>query len=185
MNHIDEPRKTTPGSRTPQLWVKAEESESGLTVVGFDNGPAGSCSPVRQPPRFPSSSSVGDPAPAGGSDPAIAGGRSVVRGENSTGGTTSSKREAVQGMTEVGGVRSSDDPAPGPAVAGFGQPAEERRDATCSAEMKSSEGRGDGPRGLQALDKRSATANHDGRRVSAFRQRNSEDGCGKIPTRRD
>ena len=60
MNHINEPRKNTPGSRAPQLWVKAVESESGLTVVGSDNGPAGSCSPIRRPPRFPSSSSVGD-----------------------------------------------------------------------------------------------------------------------------
>lgn len=25
MNHINEPRKSTPGSRTPQVWVKAEE----------------------------------------------------------------------------------------------------------------------------------------------------------------
>jgi hypothetical protein len=79
--------------------------------------------------------------------------------EDSTGGTTSSKREAAQVMTEVGGVRSSDDPVPD---LWFGQPAEERRDATCSAEVKSSEGRGDGPRGLQAPYKRSATANHAG-----------------------
>jgi RNA-directed DNA polymerase len=73
--------------------------------------------------------------------------------QDSTGGATSSKREADQVMAEVGGVRSSDDPAPGPAVAGFEQPAEERRDATCSAEVKSSEGRGDGPRGLPAPEK--------------------------------
>ena len=51
-------------------------------------------------------------------------------GECSTGGATSSKREAVEAMAEVGGVRSSDDPAPD---LWFGQPAEERRDATCSA----------------------------------------------------
>jgi hypothetical protein len=66
--------------------------------------------------------------------------------ENSTGGTTSSKREAARVMAEVGGVRSSDDPAPS---LWFGEPAEERRDATCSAEVKSNEGRGDGPKGYQ------------------------------------
>jgi group II intron reverse transcriptase/maturase len=53
-------------------------------------------------------------------------------------------------MTEVGGVRSSDDPAPD---LWFGQPAEERRDATCSAEVKSNEGCGDGPQGLPAPEK--------------------------------
>ena len=42
MNHINEPRKNTPGSRAPQLWVKAAELESGLIVVGSDNRPAGS-----------------------------------------------------------------------------------------------------------------------------------------------
>ena len=42
MNHINEPRKTTPGSRAPQRCAKAEELEPGLTVVGSDNGPAGS-----------------------------------------------------------------------------------------------------------------------------------------------
>jgi hypothetical protein len=42
MKHINEPRKTTPGSRAPQLWVKAAETESRLTVVGSDSGPAGS-----------------------------------------------------------------------------------------------------------------------------------------------
>ena len=42
MNHINEPRKITPGSRAPEDWAKAEELEPGPTVVGFDNGPAGS-----------------------------------------------------------------------------------------------------------------------------------------------
>jgi len=42
MNHKDEPRKNTPGSRAPQDWAKAAESEPGPTVVGSDNGPAGS-----------------------------------------------------------------------------------------------------------------------------------------------
>jgi hypothetical protein len=94
--------------------------------------------------------------------------------ENSTGGATFSKREAAQVMAEVGGVRSSDDPAPGPAVAGFGQPAEERRDATCSAEVKNSEGRGDGPRGLPAPENVRQLQITLGQRASAFRQRNSE-----------
>ena len=53
-------------------------------------------------------------------------------------------------MAGVGGVRSSDDPVPD---LWFGQPAEERRDATCSAGGKRKEGRGDGPRGLTAPDK--------------------------------
>ena len=66
--------------------------------------------------------------------------------KDSTGGTTP-QGKAVRARAEVGGVRSSDDPAPD---LWFGEPAEERRDATCSAEVKSSEGRGDGPRGLQA-----------------------------------
>ena len=70
--------------------------------------------------------------------------------EDLTGGATSSKREAAQVMAEVGGVRSSDDPAPD---LWSGELAEERRDATCSAAVKSSEGRGDGPQGLPAPEK--------------------------------
>jgi RNA-directed DNA polymerase len=56
--------------------------------------------------------------------------------EDSTGGTTSSKREAAQVMTEVGGVRSSDDPVPD---LWSGKPAGERRDATCFAARKRNE----------------------------------------------
>ena len=85
--------------------------------------------------------------------------------QDSTGGATSSKREADQVMAEVGGVRSSDDPVPD---LWSGQPAEERRDATCSAEVKSNEGRGDGPQGLQAPNKRSAIANHAGSESVSF-----------------
>src|SRR5271170_4224695 len=70
--------------------------------------------------------------------------------ENSTGGATPTKGKAVRAVTEVGGVRSSDDPVPD---LWSGQPTEERRDATCSAEVKSSEGRGDGPQGLPAPEK--------------------------------
>jgi hypothetical protein len=39
---INEPRKSTPGSRTPQVWVKADESDSRLTVVDSGIRPAGS-----------------------------------------------------------------------------------------------------------------------------------------------
>ena len=69
---------------------------------------------------------------------------------DSTGGTTPSKWEAAWAMAEVGGVRSSDDPVPD---LWFGENTKERRDATCSAEVKRSEGGGDGPRGLTAPDK--------------------------------
>ena len=83
----------------------------------------------------------------------------------------------------VGGVRSSDDFAPG---FWFGQPAEERRDATCSAEVKSSEGRGDAPRGLQAPYKRSATANHDGSESVSFPAKElGKPDAGKPPVRFD
>jgi RNA-directed DNA polymerase len=70
--------------------------------------------------------------------------------KDSTGGTTPSKGKAVRATAEVGGVCSSDDSVPD---LWSEQPAEERRDATCSAEVKSSEGRGDGPRGLPAPEK--------------------------------
>ena len=72
--------------------------------------------------------------------------------QDSTGGTTSHKGKAARATTGVGGVRSSDDPAPD---LWFGQNAEERRDATCSAGEKRREGCGDGPRGLTAPDKKS------------------------------
>jgi hypothetical protein len=42
MNHKDEPRKFTPGSRTPLILVKAAELGPGSTVVGPGNRPAGS-----------------------------------------------------------------------------------------------------------------------------------------------
>ena len=70
--------------------------------------------------------------------------------EDSTGGATPEKEKAEQAVAEVGGVRSSEETAPD---LWFGQPAEERRDATCSAGEKSREGCGDGPRGLPAPDK--------------------------------
>ena len=67
--------------------------------------------------------------------------------EDSTGGTTPSKGEAVRARAEVGGVRSSDEPVPD---LWSGEHTGERRDATCSAEVKRREGRGDGPSGLPA-----------------------------------
>ena len=74
----------------------------------------------------------------------------MAKSHSSTGGPTPPKEEAVRPMAEVGGVRSSDDPAPD---LWFGQPAAERRDATCSAGEKRREGRGDGPQGLTAPEK--------------------------------
>src|SRR4030095_7534646 len=96
--------------------------------------------------------------------------------QDSTGGTTPAKGEAVRTGTEpsgggsretdcrrqpegcgarsaqhqLGDVRSSDDSVPD---LWFGEPTEERRDATCSAEVKRNEGCGDGPEGLPAPDK--------------------------------
>lgn len=74
----------------------------------------------------------------------------MASNQDSTGGATSETGKAVQAVAEVGGVRSSDDPV---LDLWFGQYAEERRDATCSAEVKSKEGRGDGPKGLTAPNK--------------------------------
>jgi RNA-directed DNA polymerase len=70
--------------------------------------------------------------------------------QNSTAGATSETKKTVRAVAEVGGVRSSDDPV---LDLWFGQYAEERRDATCSAEVKRKEGRGDGPKGRPAPDK--------------------------------
>jgi hypothetical protein len=42
MNHINEPRKDTPGSRASEFLAKAVESPSRPTVAGGDNRPAGS-----------------------------------------------------------------------------------------------------------------------------------------------
>jgi RNA-directed DNA polymerase len=68
--------------------------------------------------------------------------------KNSSGGATSEMGKTDRAMAGVGGVRSSDESAPD--LWWSGQPVEERRDATCSAEVKHSEGRGDGPQGLPA-----------------------------------
>ena len=62
----------------------------------------------------------------------------MVSKEDSTGGTTPAKGEAARAVAGVGGVRSSDDPVPD---LWSGEPAGERRDATCSAGAKRREGR--------------------------------------------
>ena len=74
-------------------------------------------------------------------------------------------------MTEVGGVGSSDDPVPD---LWSGEPTGERRDATCSAGEKRREGCGDGPQGLLAPNNVRQLQITLYRKVSAFRQRNSE-----------
>ena len=71
--------------------------------------------------------------------------------EDSTDGTTPETEKARRARTEVGGVRSSDDSVPD--LHWSGELTEERRDATCSAEVRSSKGRGDGPEGLPAPGK--------------------------------
>ena len=57
--------------------------------------------------------------------------------EDSTGGATPSKGEAVRATTGVGGARISDDPVPD---LWFGEHTEERRGATCSAAVKRNDG---------------------------------------------
>src|SRR5258708_17798499 len=74
----------------------------------------------------------------------------MARKQDSTGGTTSETEKVARAVTEVGGVRSSDDPVPD---LWSGELAGERRDATCSAGEKRREGCGDGPRGLTAPEK--------------------------------
>jgi len=74
----------------------------------------------------------------------------MVSKQDSTGDTTPQKGKAARAVAGVGGVRSSDEAAPD---LWFGQNADERRDATCSAEVKRNKGRGDGPQGLPAPDK--------------------------------
>src|SRR5215207_1064184 len=66
--------------------------------------------------------------------------------QDSTDGATPLKEEAARLMAEVGGVRSSDDPVPD--LHWVGQTTGERRDATCSAEVKRNEGCGDGFAGV-------------------------------------
>ena len=68
---------------------------------------------------------------------------------NSTDGATPSKEEAARAVAEVGGVRSSDDPAPD---LWFGELTGERRDATSSAAVKRSKGCGDGPQGYEPAE---------------------------------
>lgn len=69
---------------------------------------------------------------------------------DSTDGATRTDGKAVRAVTGVGGVRSSDEAMPD---LWSGENMAEPRDATCSAEVKSSKGRGDGLQGLPAPDK--------------------------------
>jgi len=68
--------------------------------------------------------------------------------KDSMGGATSKRGKADHAKAGDGGVRSSDDPMPD--LLWAGELLGEQRDATCSAGMKRSEGRGDGPQGLPA-----------------------------------
>ena len=90
--------------------------------------------------------------------------------QNSTGGTTPQKGEAVEAMAGVGGVRSSDDPVPD---LWFGQSAEERRDATCSAARKHNEGLVTAPWAISANNVRELQP-HAGVAASGRDARNSE-----------
>jgi len=92
--------------------------------------------------------------------------------EDSTGGTTPETGKAARAMTEVGGVRSREDPMPD--LWWSGQNTGERRDATCSAGERRREGCGDGPQGLPAPDKVRQLQIILYRRAVARRQRNPE-----------
>ncbi len=113
----------------------------------------------------------------------------MARKQDSTHGATSEKGEAVRVRTEVGGVGSSDETVPD---LWFGERAEKRSDATCSAEVKRREGSGDGPAaaGLTAPDKvrqlqitlsRKAKSKPDDRFQDIASPRNGtrKAGCGK------
>ena len=91
--------------------------------------------------------------------------------QNSTGGPTSSKREAVEAMAGVGGVRSSEEAAPD--LWWSGQNAEERRDATCSAARKRNEGLVTAPWAISAKNVRELQP-HAGIEASGRDERNSE-----------
>ena len=95
----------------------------------------------------------------------------MAKSHSSTGGPTPQNEEAVWPMTEVGGVRSSVDPAPG---LWFGENAEERRDATCSAAGESNEGCGDGLFGGYQRPKQSGSCEPRLARRFPRRERNSE-----------
>ena len=95
--------------------------------------------------------------------------------KDSTGGATPSNGKAARARTEVGGVRSSDDPAPD---LWFGQPTGERRDATCSAVGKRSKELVTAHLGYQR-HKRSGVANPDDAAATAAAEGTRKAGCGK------
>src|SRR4051812_639970 len=87
------------------------------------------------------------------------------------GGTTPLKREGVQGQKGDGGVRSSDDPV---LNLWFGQPAGERRDATCSAGGRATKDVVTAPLGAISAQNRLGVANPIWRGGFGPRERNSE-----------
>src|SRR3954447_23473453 len=91
--------------------------------------------------------------------------------EDSTGGTTPLNGKAVQATTGVGGVRSSDDPV---LNLWFGQPAGERRDATCSAGGRATKDVVTAPLGAISAQNRLGVANPIWRGGFGPRERNSE-----------
>jgi hypothetical protein len=77
---------------------------------------------------------------------------------------------------------------PDPATVGFGKPMEESRSrgTTCSAEVKSNEGRCDGPQGLQAPNNVRQLQITLGRRATAFQPMElGKPDAGKPPVRFD
>jgi hypothetical protein len=101
---------------------------------------------------------------------------------DSTSGTTRSNGEAAWAMSGVGGVRSSDNPVPD---LWFGEPAEERRDTTCSAARKSNEGHGDGPLGYQRHKTVRELPIHAGAAALPLRKELGKPDAGKPPVRFD
>ena len=136
MNHINEPRNSPPGSRTPRDWVKAAESISRPTVAGIGNGPAGSawatCREVKR-------GQAGRPV--------------MASKEDSTSGTTPAKGEAARAVAGVGVLHSSDDLRD---TTTRGEP----REGTYPNAMRRSEGSGDGSTGAISAHYDSAASIH-------------------------
>src|SRR5579862_293277 len=102
--------------------------------------------------------------------------------EDSTCGATPETEKAVRAVTEVGGVRSSDDPVPD---LWSGEPTGERRDATCSAARKRNEGHGDGPLGYQRHKIVHELQIHAGAAALPLRKELGKPDAGKPPVRFD
>ena len=91
--------------------------------------------------------------------------------EDSTSGTTRANGEAAWAMSGVGGVRSSDDPV---LDLWSGEPAGERRDATCSAARKRNEELVTAPLGAISAMKVRELQPHAGIAAFGHDARNSE-----------